>query len=71
MGNESGDLKLLSNFRKPSITFRRTLTTNHPTARSSRQLVTQPAAALASAPDLPAKLTLNMAAISDREAAFC
>ena len=71
MANESGDLKLLGNFRKlvdlvsADANYKPSNATLMPAALGGRH-----AAALTSAQDVPAKLTLNMAAISDREAAF-
>jgi len=71
MANESGDLKLLGNFRKlidlvsAEANYKPSNATLVPTALGG-----QHAAALTSAQDVPAKLTTNMTAISDREAAF-
>jgi porphobilinogen deaminase len=71
MTNESGDLKLLGNFRKlidlvsADTAYKPTNATLKPSALDG-----QHTAALASAQDVPAKLTLNMAAISDRENTF-
>jgi hypothetical protein len=71
MANESGDLKLLGNFRKlinlvsADTAYKPSNATLKPSALDG-----QHTAALASAQDVPAKLTLNMAAISDRENAF-
>jgi hypothetical protein len=71
MANESGDLKLLGNFRKlidlvsADTAYKPSNATIKPSALDG-----QHTAALASAQDVPAKLTLNMSAISDRENAF-
>jgi hypothetical protein len=71
MPGESGDLKLLGNFRKlidlvsADPNYKPSNATLMPPA-----LNTQHTTALAAANDVPAKLTLNMTAISDREEAF-
>ena len=71
MPNESGDLKLLANFRKlidlvsADADYRPENATLKLTA-----LDPQHAAGVAAAHDVPAKLATNMTAISDREAAF-
>jgi len=71
MANESGDLKLLGNFRKlidlvsADTAYKPSNATLKPSALDG-----QHTAALASSQDVPAKLTLNMGAISDREVAF-
>jgi hypothetical protein len=71
MANESGDLKLLGNFRQ-LINLVSADTSYKPSnaALKPGALTAQHATALTSAQDVPAKLTLNMDAISDREAAF-
>jgi hypothetical protein len=71
MPNESGDLKLLGNFRK-LIDLVSADTDYKPsnTALTPGALNTQHGAALTAAEDVPAKLSLNMTAISDREVAF-
>ena len=71
MANESGDLKLLGNFRK--LIDHVSADTNYKPSNTGLKpaaLEAQHSAALTSAQDVPAKLTLNMAAISDRENAF-
>jgi len=71
MTNESGDLKLLGNFRKlidlvsADTAYKPANATLKPAA-----LEGQHTAALASAHDVPAKLAVNMGAISDRENVF-
>jgi hypothetical protein len=71
MPGESGDLKLIGNFRKlidlisADANYKPSNATLMPAALNA-----QHASALTAAHDVPAKLTLNMAAISDREAAF-
>jgi len=71
MPGESGDLKLLGNFRKLID-----LVSADPNYKPSNASLTpaalnaQHTAGLAAANDVPAKLTLNMTAISDREEAF-
>lgn len=71
MPNESGDLKLLGNFRK-LIDLVSADTDYKPSNAGLKPaaLNTQHAAALEAAQDVPAKLSLNMTAISDREAVF-
>jgi hypothetical protein len=71
MRNESGDLKLLGNFRK-LIDLVSADTKYQPSNAGLKPpaLYAQHTAALTSAQDVPAKLILNMAAISDRETAF-
>jgi hypothetical protein len=71
MVNESGDLKLIGNFRK-EIDLVSANSNYNPsnTAISKTALSTQHTASLAAANDVPVKLTVNMAAIDDREAAF-
>src|SRR5438045_1419995 len=71
MPNESGDLKLLANFRKV-IDLVSADTDYKPAnaALKSTALEAQHAAALAAAHDVPAKFATNMTAISDREAVF-
>ena len=71
MANESGDLKLLGNFRK--LIDLVSADANYKPSNAKlvpAALGGQHGAALTSAQDVPAKFTLNMAAISDREAAF-
>src|SRR5437588_759610 len=71
MSNESGDLKLLANFRK--LIDLVSADTNYRPANVRLKLTTlepQHAAGVAAAHDVPAKLATNMTAISDREAAF-
>src|SRR4051812_39293542 len=71
MPNESGDLKLLANFRKlidlvsADTDYKPSNTALKPTA-----LEAQHAAGVAAAHDVPAKFATNMTTISDREAAF-
>jgi hypothetical protein len=71
MPNESGDLKLLANFRK-LIDLVSADTGYKPsnTALKATALEAQHAAAMTAAHDVPAKIATNMTAISDREAAF-
>jgi len=71
MSNESGDLKLLANFRK--LIDLVSADTNYRPANVRLKLTTlepQHAAGVTAAHDVPAKLATNMTAISDREAAF-
>ena len=71
MPNESGDLKLLANFRK--LIDLVSADTNYRPANVRLKLTTlepQHAAGVTAAHDVPAKLATNMTAISDREAAF-
>jgi hypothetical protein len=71
MPSESGDLKLLANFRKLIDLVSADANYNPSnTALVPLALNAQHASGLTAAHDVPAKLTLNMAAISDREAAF-
>jgi hypothetical protein len=71
MPNESGDLKLLANFRKlidlvsADGNYKPSNAALKPTA-----LEAQHTAGVAAAHDVPAQLATNMTAISDREAAF-
>ncbi len=71
MPNESGDLKLLANFRKlidlvsADTGYKPSNIALQPTA-----LEAQHAAAVTAAHDVSAKIATNMTAISDREAAF-
>ena len=71
MSNESGDLKLLANFRKliDLISADTDYKPSNATLKSPG-LETQHATAVAAAHDVPAKFAINMTAISDREAAF-
>jgi hypothetical protein len=71
MANESGDLKLLGNFRK--LIDLVSADTNYKPSNAALKppaLNTQHNTGLASAQDVPSKLTLNMTAISDRENIF-
>lgn len=71
MPGESGDLKLLGNFRKLIDLVSADL--NYKPSNAAlmpASLNAQHAEALSAAQDVPAKLTLNMAAISERETAF-
>jgi len=71
MPSESGDLKLIGNFRKLIDLI--SADANYKPSNGAlvpAALNAQHAGALTAAHDVPAKLTLNMAAISDREAAF-
>jgi hypothetical protein len=71
MPNESGDLKLLANFRKlidlvsADTDYKPSNAALKPTA-----LEAQHTAGVAAAHDVPAKFATNMTAISDREAVF-
>lgn len=71
MPGESGDLKLLGNFRKlidlvsADADYKPSNAALNPDALNG-----QHAAGLAAAQDVPAKLALNMTAISDRESLF-
>jgi hypothetical protein len=71
MPNESGDLKLLANFRKlidlvsADTDYKPSNAALKPTA-----LEAQHTAGMAAAHDVPAQFATNMTAISDREAAF-
>jgi len=71
MANESGDLKLLANFRK-LIDLVSADNQYKPSnaALKPPALESQHATGLAAAHDVPATFVTNMAAISDREAAF-
>ena len=71
MPNESGDLKLLGNFRKliDLVSGDANYKPSN-TALTPAGLNTQHTAALAAAEDVPAKRSLNMTAISEREKAF-
>ncbi len=71
MPNESGDLKLLANFRK--LIDLVSADTDYRPANPRLQPTTleaQHATGVAAAHDVPAKLATNMTTISDREAAF-
>ena len=71
MPSESGDLKLLANFRK--LIDLVSADTNYKPSNAALMpaaLNTQHTGALTVAQDVPSKLTLNMAAISERETAF-
>jgi hypothetical protein len=71
MANESGDIKLLANFRK-LIDLVSADNQYKPSnaALKPPALESQHAAAVAAAHDVPAQFAANMTAISDREAAF-
>ena len=71
MPNESGDLKLLANFRK-LIDLISADTDYKPSNETLKLTAFEPqhAAGVPAAHDVPAKVMTNMTAISDREAAF-
>lgn len=71
MPNESGDLKLLANFRK--LIDLVSADTDHKPSNAALKptaLEAQHTAGMAAAHDVPAQFATNMTAISDREAAF-